>query len=186
MALNSIFRKTRSDTFTERTFQCKRDDLTLMLELAERNVLCVLVQMPFNLAVLDMDAAEEIPEQFPEIGNWYIGGHSLGGSIAASCIADNADDYKGLVLLASYSTVEIAQLDVISLYGSEDGVLNMDKYEKYRSNFPDSAVETVIEGGNHALFGSYGAQDGDGTATITFDQQLQVTVDTIIDFMEAE
>lgn len=134
----------------------------LMLALAERDILCVLVEMPLNLAVLDMGAAEGIPEQYTEVETWYIGGHSLGGSMAASYAAEHTEEYAGLVLLAAYSTAEISDMDVISLYGSEDGVLNREKYQEYRSNLPESTVETVIEGGNHAGFGSYGFQEGDG------------------------
>ena len=100
----------------------------LMRALAENGVLCVLTEMPLNLAVLDMNAADGIPEQYPQVTRWYIGGHSLGGSMAASHAAKNADRYEGLVLLASYSTADLtaSSLDVISLYGSEDGVLNME------------------------------------------------------------
>ena len=54
---------------------------------ADKGVLCVLIEMPFNLAVLDMNAAEGIRVKYPEIENWYIGGHSLGGSMAASYLS---------------------------------------------------------------------------------------------------
>lgn len=156
----------------------------LMLELAQRDVLCVLVRMPFNLAVLDVNAAAGIPEQFPEIGNWYIGGHSLGGSMAASFASKNADDFQGLALLAAYSTADLTQtgLKVISLYGSEDGVLNREKYESDRENLPEDTAETVIEGGNHAGFGSYGAQDGDGDAQISAQEQTRITAELLTEF----
>lgn len=157
----------------------------LMLALAERDVLCVIVEMPLRLAVLDRNAAEGIPERFPQVESWYIGGHSLGGSMAASCAADNGDDFDGLVLLAAYSTADLtgAGLEVLSLYGSADGVLNSSKYESCGPNLPDDTVEIVIEGGNHALFGSYGVQEGDGEATISSAEQLRITVDGIIDFI---
>ena len=153
----------------------------LMLALAEQEILCVLVEMPGNLAVLDMAAAEGIPEQFPEAERWYLGGHSLGGSMAASYLADHAAEYEGLVLLAAYSTADLAatNLKVLSLYGSEDGVLNREKYAEYRPNLPESAIETVIQGGNHALFGSYGPQEGDGQPTISSTEQLRLTADAI-------
>ena len=154
----------------------------LMLALAEENVLCVLLEMPCNLAVLDMAAAEGIPEQFPEIESWYIGGHSLGGSMAASYAAKHTEDFDGLVLLAAYSTAEIENLPVISLYGSEDGVLNREKYQEYLGNLPADTTETVIEGGNHALFGSYGAQDGDGTAEISGEAQIEITAGALMKF----
>ncbi len=87
----------------------------LMMELADENVLCVLVEMPLNLAVLDMGAADSIPEQFPEIAHWYICGHSLGGSMAASYVAEHSDDFQGLILLAAYSTADLSDLDVLSI-----------------------------------------------------------------------
>ena len=155
----------------------------LMRALAERNILCVVVQMPFNLAVLDMNAAEGIPEQFPQVKNWYIGGHSLGGSMAASHAADNADTFNGLALLAAYSTADVTDLEVISVYGDQDQVLNMEKYEKHRKNLPETAVENIIEGGNHAQFGSYGTQSGDGKATISADEQIEITADLLAAWM---
>ena len=150
----------------------------LMRGLADRGVLCVLVEMPLNLAVLDMNAADGIPEMYPQIDSWYIGGHSLGGSMAASHTAKNASVYEGLVLLASYSTADLssAGLKVISIYGSRDGVLNMKKYVENKANLPASFKEYIIEGGCHAGFGSYGSQDGDGTPTITGDVQIEETV----------
>lgn len=157
----------------------------LMLALAERDVLCVLIQMPCNLAVLNPNAAEGIPEQFPEIEDWYIGGHSLGGSMAASYAAKHLEELKGLVLLAAYSTVDLADsgLDVLSVHGSEDGVLNMEKHESYRGNLPETTVEIVIPGGNHAGFGSYGTQDGDGKASISPAEQIQYTAEAIASFV---
>ncbi len=160
----------------------------LMLELAQSGILCVLVEMPFHLAVLDMDAAEGIPARFPEVERWYIGGHSLGGSMAASFLADNAADYAGLVLLAAYSTADLTGTDlkVLSLYGSEDGVLNREKYQKYRENLPESTQETILNGGNHAGFGSYGPQDGDGASLLPDSAQIELTVEAMVDFLEAQ
>lgn len=153
----------------------------LMRTLAEQDILCVLVKMPFRLAVFDINAADGILEQFPEIENWYLGGHSLGGSMAASYVSKRNEDFEGLVLLAAYSTEDLSDsgLKVISLYGSEDGVLNREKYEECRSNLPEDTVEYVIEGGNHAGFGSYGEQKGDGDARISQDEQIAITVEKI-------
>ena len=156
----------------------------LMRALADNGILCVLVEMPLNLAVLDMNAADGIPEMYPQIDSWYIGGHSLGGSMAASHAAKNASLYDGLVLLASYSTADIssAGLQVISIYGSEDGVLNMEKYAENKDNLPASFEEIIIEGGCHAGFGSYGYQEGDGVAMIAGDAQIEETVHLLTDF----
>ena len=154
----------------------------LMAELAREGVLCVLVEMPFNLAVFDINAADGIQEQYPEIKDWYIGGHSLCGSMAASYLADHVDEYEGLILLGSYSTADLSDtdLDVLSIYGSEDKVLNREKYDENKSNLPDGFCEVVIDGGCHAYFGMYGAQDGDGTPTISNHEQIRLTVESII------
>ncbi len=160
----------------------------LLLELAENGVLCVLVEMLGNMAVLDMNAAQGIPEQFQEVEDWYIGGHSLGGSMAAAYAAGHSGELEGLVLLAAYSTKDLREssLAVLSLYGSEDGVLDMEKYEQYRGNLPETAEELVLSGGNHAGFGSYGAQEGDGSATISPGEQRGMTVDSMLAFFERQ
>lgn len=146
----------------------------LLRALAQEGIACVLTEMPFDLAVLDMDAAGEAREKLPEIRRWYLGGHSLGGAMAAAYAADHAGEYEGLVLLAAYSTKDLNNTDtkVVSLYGSEDKILNMDQYRDCRSNLPENTVEQVLTGGNHALFGSYGHQDGDGTPTVTPEEQI--------------
>ena len=158
----------------------------LMLALAERDVLCVLIPMPCNLAVLQPDAAEGIPEHFPRIESWYIGGHSLGGSMAAGYAAKHQGKLNGLVLLAAYSTADLTDsgLDALSIYGSEDGVLNMEKYESNRGNLPENTVEVMIPGGNHAGFGCYGPQNGDGEAGISATEQIQYTAEVITAFVQ--
>lgn len=156
----------------------------LMLELAKHDILCVIVEMPFHLAVLNMNGAKKIPDQFPQIESWYIGGHSLGGSMAASHAAKHTDTYDGLVLLAAYSTAQITDLSVLSIYGTADGVMNAEKYEKYLGNLPKETVEVVLDGANHAGFGSYGAQDGDGEATISQQEQVERTVQAIVSMIK--
>ena len=158
----------------------------LMDALARRGILCVLVKMPCNLAVFDMDAADGIAEQFPETERWYIGGHSLGGAMAASYAAGHADGLEGLLLLAAYSTEDLSGTDLraLSLYGSEDGVLNREKYEECRTNLPEDTQEAVIEGGCHAYFGMYGEQEGDKTALVSPEEQMEETARLAAEWMK--
>ncbi len=160
--------------------------IPLMQACAEQGILCVLVEMPFNLAVLDVNAADGIQEKYPQIEDWYIGGHSLGGSMAASYLADNAEDYEGLILLGSYATADLSDTDlaVLSIYGSEDQVMNRAKYDENKSNLPSDFTEIVIDGGCHAYFGMYGTQDGDGTPTISHEEQIRLTIENIVKVME--
>lgn len=158
----------------------------LMDALAQRGILCVLVKMPCNLAVFDADAADGIPAQFPEIKRWYIGGHSLGGAMAASYAAGHADGLEGLLLLAAYSTEDLSGtgLRALSLYGSEDGVLNREKYGECRKNLPADTQEIVIEGGCHAYFGMYGEQEGDNKALISPREQMEETARLAAEWMK--
>lgn len=160
----------------------------LMLACAEKGILCILTEMPFHLAVLDINAAAGIQERFPEIQNWYIGGHSLGGSMAASYLGSNTTDFDGLILLGSYSTADFSETDlsVLSIYGSEDHILNMDKYKEYKSNLPSDFSELVIDGGCHAYFGMYGEQDFDGIPSIQNTEQIQITAGEIAAFITTE
>lgn len=156
----------------------------LMEALAERGIAAILTSMPGNLAVLDIDAAKGLQEYFPEVEEWYMAGHSLGGSMAASYVAENTDDYEGLILLASYSTEDLSGSDlrVLSIYGDEDKVLDMEKYFDNEENLPENFEEHIIEGGCHAYFGNYGDQDGDGTASIAAEEQIRITADLIAVF----
>ena len=157
----------------------------LLTKLAEKGIACFLVKMPFNLAVFNIKAAEKILNQFSEIDTWFIGGHSLGGSMAASFLGKNQNDIKGLILLAAYSTVNFSNSDIkiLSIFGSEDKVLNLEKYAEYKLNLSKNTSEFVIEGGNHAGFGFYGNQEGDGPATISNTEQIEKTAELIGEFV---
>ncbi len=160
----------------------------LMLELASKGFLCISVEMPLKLAVLNVNAADGILEKFPEIKTWYIGGHSLGGSMAAAYVANHSADYEGLVLLGAYSTTDLTETDlsVLSVYGSEDRVMNMEKYISCIKNMPDDFQQSVIEGACHAGFGMYGAQEGDGIPLLTNEEQIILTADLIAQFAKIE
>ena len=153
----------------------------LMRDFAEEGYFCAVVKMPFNLALFDKNAAKDVKEAHPEITNWIIGGHSLGGVVAANYAA--ISDFDGLFLLAAYPSTDLSDNDIktASAYGDADGVLNMDEYEASKSNLPPDLTEYVIKGGNHSQFGSYGLQDGDGKATISAEDQREQTVSFVLD-----
>ncbi len=157
----------------------------LLQELASRGVLCVLCPMPLNLAVLNSNAADGAMRAFPQVEAWYVGGHSLGGAMAANYAADHADAVAGLVMLAAYPAADLsdAAFPAITVRGTEDDVLNRQAYLDSRERWPQDTREAVLEGGNHSQFGSYGHQKGDGEATITPGQQWEDTADVVASWM---
>ena len=87
-----------------------------------------------------------------------------------------------LCLLAVLLAVCIA----FGVYVSEDGVLNRKKYEADRINLPQDTAETVIGGGCHAGFGSYGVQKGDSAPVISAEEQQQQTADALAAWMNLQ
>lgn len=154
----------------------------LMQDLAERGFLCVIVPMPFNLAVLDANGADGVQERFPAVRRCILMGHSLGGVMAAGYLDGHARSWDGLVLLGAYSTADLSDdgVTVLSVTGDSDGALNRRAAADNEGNLGEDARELVISGGNHAQFGSYGSQDGDGEASLSPEEQRALTADEVV------
>ena len=75
--------------------------IPILYRFAEEGMDVCLVKMPFHLAFFGMNKAADVMHQY-SYANWYIGGHSLGGAMAANYAADHGDRIRGLVLLAAY------------------------------------------------------------------------------------
>ena len=157
-------------------------------KIAAQGYLVVLVPAPLNMMVFDVNAADEVFQKFPEIEHWAIGGHSLGGAMAASYLYTHPDVADGLILWASYpaknNSLADSDLQVLSMYGTLD-MAGMDKFSASQNLLPADTTWVVIEGGNHAQFGDYSFQPGDNVATISAaDQQMQI-VDATASFLES-
>ena len=146
---------------------------SLMHELAGSVMDVCLVRMPLRLALLGSNKADDVISQY-DYERWYIGGHSLGGAVAANYAA--AHDLDGVVLLAAYPTKAVNE-PMLLIYGSEDGVLNMDRVRK--ADQFGAVEELVIDGGNHAGFGNYGEQKGDFPAAIPSSVQQEAVVSAV-------
>ena len=57
------------------------------------------------------------------------------------------------------------------------------KYQSNLSNLPAGYTEQIIAGGNHAYFGMYGKQKGDGVATVENGYQIILTAHFITEFI---
>jgi hypothetical protein len=161
----------------------------LLYQIAAEGYLVVLVKMPLNLAVFGVERAKDVIAAYPDIQNWVIGGHSLGGSMAASFAYSNPDLVKGLVLWASYPATNNSLADqnikVVSISGSQDGLATVDKIDASHTLLPPSTSWVKIDGGNHAQFGDYGPQPGDNTANIAASSQWQQTIKASVDLLKS-
>lgn len=151
--------------------------LPLLEQIKQTGVTCILVHMPFNMAIFDTDAAEDVMEQFPDIQHWYMAGHSMGGAMASQFASEHQDEIDGLILLGAYIYGDYPDEKTLTVYGS------LNQSVEDHIDYTENIVE--IEGGNHAQFGNYGPQKGDLPATISAAEQQAQTVDAISDFMRA-
>jgi len=160
----------------------------LVRSVAERGYYAVLVTVPLSLAVLDMDAAGPALDAAPaSVGSWVVGGHSLGG-VAAASFASTDRRVDGLVLLASFPAESLdlsdSSITVSTLAGSNDLVLNRAAWDDSTTRLPEDAAVVAIQGGNHAQFGDYGPQPGDGEADITRARQQESALVSIVRVMK--
>lgn len=167
----------------------------LLTRVAKAGYYVIVCGMPVNLAVLNPNAADKyvkrINEKYPNIKEWYIGGHSLGGTIACKHAINRPGVYKGVIFLAAYpdskDDMNGTNLAALSVYGSLDSVMNREKYEAHKHLFPKGRLfEMIIEGGNHGNFGTYGFQNGDHTSLIDRLDQIDQTASAIVRFIEMQ
>ena len=156
--------------------------LPMVSQLASEGIDCYLVVMPFNIAFFGQNSADEIIAN-SNYDHYFIAGHSLGGVVASSYI-NKSDNIDGLILLAAYPTQQITK-PVLSVYGSNDQLLNIDSYNESKQLMKNNFTEFVIDGGNHAQFAFYGNQSGDGLANVTAESQQNQTVHEILDFINS-
>lgn len=153
----------------------------LLHKLAAGGVDCFLVRMPLRLALFGVNKADRLMAAYP-YERWYLAGHSLGGAMAAQYAAKHPDALSGLFLLGAYTAKDLTAVpfSVVYLYGTNDGVINRAKLEKGLLLSPLGTVTVELDGGNHAQFGSYGPQKGDGEATISAEEQLTRTAEAVL------
>lgn len=155
--------------------------------LANEGYLTLLVPMPLDLAVFDVNAMDKVKALYPQIQTWIMIGHSLGGAMAAS-YAQNHSFVKGIVFLASYpgggTDLSKANLKALQISAEFDGLATKAKVEAAAKVFPKETLYLLIKGGNHAGFGAYGPQKDDGIATISKTDQWKQTTDAILEFIQ--
>lgn len=153
----------------------------LALGLSMKGYRVSVVEVPFNLAITFPTIIKHVDTTSSSA--LILMGHSLGG-VSAS-LAMQSLEVDALITLASYplgfeSTLGSPRL--LSIRASKDGLLNVQAYHDAMKNL--NFDEVIIEGGNHAQFGSYGAQRNDLEATITNALQLNLTITAIDQWLQ--
>lgn len=153
---------------------------SLLISLAEQGIDCFLADMPFRMAIFGSNLADQFLNHY-SYNHWAAAGHSMGGLVISGYAASHADQISHLILLAAYPGSAIPDsISLCSIYGTQDGCLNLDAYEKAKVYWPTSAEEVLLQGGNHAQYGNYGPQSGDLEPEISREEQQALTVERIL------
>jgi pimeloyl-ACP methyl ester carboxylesterase len=165
----------------------------LTRQVAEQGYLSIIVKLPFRTAWMDFLEVETIDRALSamrlhqEIQTWTIAGHSKGGMLAARFARDHGDAMDGLVLIGTTGPKDFdlssLQTPVTKIYATNDGVATVEGIRSTASLLPANTRWVEIQGGNHAQFGWYGRQFGDGTATVSREEQQAQTLQAILDSM---
>lgn len=142
----------------------------LLARVSAAGVLVVVVKQPLAIGFTAIGAPGDVIDDHPEVEEWSVGGHSLGGVAASAYVEDHPGEVGGLLLWASYplgSLADRTDLAVASVSGTNDGLATPADIEASRADLPASTTFVAVEGATHAFFGDYGEQPGDGTPTIS-------------------
>lgn len=159
-----------------------------MRTIALQGYLVVVPQMPFNIAAANPDVASEIIKSHPEITRWVIGGHSVGGTMAAQFTKTHAGMIAGLVIWASYPADNVdlsaSSIPVALIYGSLDPAANDESVLARRRLLPESALVVRIDGGDHHQFGSYEINPEDRHATLDRNSQMEKIIQSTLSLLK--
>jgi len=160
---------------------------SLMRAIATEGYLVVVPKMPLNMAVFSPNTADQIIAENPDIDLWVIGGHSVGGTMAAQFTDKHPEVIDGLAIWASYPAdyTNLSDLDipVISIYGSREVRVNDISVAERKHLLPENTLYIRIEGGDHHQFGSYEINAEDHLATTSrvsqHEQIIQATLELL-------
>lgn len=155
--------------------------------LAEHGVHTVIPEFFADLAVTGKDRADGLIARYAAGRPVVIGGHSLGGAMAADYASRHADQLSGLILLAAYPAggvdLTTTRFGGLSLLAEHDQVADAAKVRAGMTQLSPSSRLEVVPGAVHAFFGRYGPQQGDGVPTVRRAEAEQDIIDRIVAYL---
>ena len=159
-----------------------------MKAIASEGYLVVVPKMPLNIAAFSPNLADEITARHPEIKRWVIGGHSVGGTMAAQYAKTHPDITAGLIIWASYpadnADLSGSGLPAAVIYGSLDPAANEKSVSERKRLLPPDTHYVRIEGGDHHQFGSYVIQPDEHFATVDSESQQKQIIEATLDLLK--
>ncbi len=159
----------------------------VLREIAARGYLVVGVSMPFDFSIFAPNRADEVRDAFPQIRQWVIAGHSMGGAMASRYAFGHQQDLAGLILWDSYppgsNSLADSRLPIVHIHRATLDGEPPQKFIEQRHLFPPASRWVPISGGNHMYFGSFigGAYEEEWEAVIEREQQQAISLAATLD-----
>lgn len=161
--------------------------------LAPSGVRTLIPRFAFDLAVTAPGRASALLGALAEDGLGYdrvvLGGHSLGGAMAARYTHRHPGRIDALVLMAAYSAegddLSAQSLPALVLAAERDGRATFPAVEAGLGRLPQGAELVIIPGAVHAFFGRYGPQGGDGVPTVSREEAERAILAALARFVPA-
>ncbi len=161
----------------------------ILRPIAEAGFPVVILKQPYNLAILDSDAADAvIGDPDDAIDDWAVAGHSLGGAMASRYAEQQRDELTGLLFWAAWPVVDMSDrshLAVMSVFGTADEIADPADIVERMPDLPTTTEYVAIDGAIHSFFGDYGLQRGDGTPGVSRADAQRGIAEASIGLLEA-
>lgn len=157
------------------------------LALAEQGIFVSIVPMENYLALSGFMRADDVRTLHPNISRWFVGGHSMGGTMAARYAStDTGKSIDGVVIWASVAdenyNISDSGLAVLSIHATLDVGNDPDQVKQYAHVLPEDTIYICIDGGDHSQFGYY--TDDNPPATISREEQQKQIIQSTFQFIQ--
>jgi hypothetical protein len=98
-------------------------------------------------------------------------------------VVSNNPEIDYMILLGSYNIKEIETTKTLIISAQFDIQMDLEVYEESVQDITN-LTEIMIDGGNHAFFGFYGNQRGDGEAEFPNVVQQDIVISLINNYLE--
>lgn len=161
----------------------------ILKPIAAAGYLVVGVKMPFEFSIFAPNRADQVRAAFPEIENWIIAGHSMGGAMAGRYADIHQDGLAGLIFLDAYppqsNSLADSTLPVLHVHRALPDGTPPQKFAEMKYLFPANSRWVAVPGGNHMNFGSFigGAYVEEWEPQISRESQHRQIVQAILDWL---
>lgn len=147
-------------------------------------VTVVITKPTFNLPPIDFRPIATFTGDVGGVDNWYVAGHSRGGTRACGYAADQSAHVKGLILLGGYCDTDVT-VPILDITAENDELASDKDIQQHANHLKGDLTNVTISDAAHSSFGDYGSQSGDGDASVDSEFMRYELTDNISTWLAA-